>query len=49
MPVGLVQSGEQAIRMGLWDAAAGPSILLVSEITTGSNNKIVLSGSYPVS
>jgi len=49
VPVGLVQSGEQAIRMGLWDAAAGPSILLVSEITTGSNNKIVLSGSYPVS
>jgi len=49
VPVGLIQTGEQVIRMGLWDGTAGPSALLVSEITTGTNNDIVLSGSYPVS
>ena len=49
VPVGSIGSGHSYIRMGLWDGTAGPSALLVSELTTGTNNEIVLSGSYPVS
>jgi len=50
VPVGSIASGNSYIRMGLWDGTAGPSALLISELSSpGTNNEIVLSGSYPVS
>lgn len=47
VPCGSIESNQNYIRMGLWDGTAGPSQLLVSEVTTGSNNRIAISGNYP--